>query len=269
MLNVIIWLLFISLYIPIFADLYSFRWQLIDYTHAYFILPISVIFSISKINQAKQYIKDQKPIDRIFGFILLSIGIFFFLFGSKNEYLLISTLSIIFVAFGLIFFNYGAKVARLFVFPIFYLLLLVPPPIGLIDNITLPLRHIITFISEFILKSFHFPIYREGLILFIGNQQIYIDAPCSGIRSLITILSLSILYVNIKNFSFKNKIILITISIVLAWLGNILRVLTICLLTYYLGEEIAQGFLHKFSSILIFTFTFLGILYFDSILKED
>ena len=80
-------------------------------------------------------------------------------------------------------------------FPILYLLLLVPPPLGILDQLTLPMRYSSSVASAFILKIFHYPVTREGLLLTIGEHEIFMGAPCSGLRSLITMIALGLVYI--------------------------------------------------------------------------
>src|SRR3989337_4388764 len=82
-----------------------------------------------------------------------------------------------------------------FILPLLYLLLLVPIPIGIIDDITLPLRYGISVVTEVALKSFHYPVGRKGLLLFIGDNELFMGQPCSGFRSLVTMFSLGLVYV--------------------------------------------------------------------------
>ena len=83
-----------------------------------------------------------------------------FIFGWREDYLFISTLSIVPLLYGLISYLYGMNAARVLSFPILYLLLLVPPPFGILDSITLPMRHGISVVTETILSLFNYPIKR-------------------------------------------------------------------------------------------------------------
>ena len=113
---------------------------------------------------------------------------------------------------------------------------------GLIDTITLPMRYGIASATETLLKLVQYPISREGLLLTIGYNDIFMGQPCSGFRSLITLLSLGIVYVYITNIKLSFKFIMTAFIVPLALLGNLFRVITLCLITFYFGEEAGQGF---------------------------
>jgi len=240
---------------------------MIDYTHAYFILPLSLWFVWRKRTQLKKILTLPQDTHFIF-LVLLVLGIFMFIVGWRFDYLSLTAGSIIPTLLGLIGFLYGKKTARVLLFPIGYLCLMIPPPLGILDAITIPMRYGISSIAAGILKSFHYPVIREGLLIYFGRQEIYMGAPCSGFRSLITMISLGLAYTYIINETRKHKIILLCSVIPLALFGNLLRVLSLCLVTYYFGSEAGQGFFHGFSGILVFIIITLGLLGIESYLKR-
>ena len=186
------WVFVAILYSPILYQLYNSRWENIDYTHAYFILPVTLWLIWRKR-------KDIKPLpstsnESLRAIITLIVGLSMFALGWRKDYLFVSTLSLIPVSFGLIGYLYGPKAAGALRFPILYLLLMVPPPLGVLDAITLPMRYATSKMAYIVLKSFFLPVIKDGLILSIDNQQVYLEPACSGFRSLITMISLGLLY---------------------------------------------------------------------------
>ncbi len=276
MFNYIIWLLTAILYSPVVYQLYRSRWEIIDYTHAYFILPVSLFLAWRKRKDLSALLKkDQKRGQTPFSgqapfYIfpsLLVIGILLFILGWRNDYLSLTAGSMIPVLTGLIGFLYGPKAVRTLAFPIAYLALMIPPPLGILDAITLPMRYGISAVAGGILKSFHYPVMRQGLLLYIGNQEIFMGAPCSGFRSLITMISLGLAYIHILKETRMNKFIILLSVVPLALFGNLLRVLSLCLVTYYFGQEAGQGFFHDFSGIIVFVIMILGLLGIEAYLK--
>jgi exosortase len=269
MISYLIWTLVVILYAPVFSNLYHFRWDTVDYTHAYFILPISLWLTWRKRKEIKDFYQYSTHNKRnLISFLILLLGLSIFIFGLRQDYIFIQTLSLIPLLFGLIGYLYGKKMVRTLSFPVLYLLLLVPPPFGVIDSITLPMRYGISVLTEKILFLLNYPITRKGLLLTIGYDDIFMGAPCSGFRSLITMFSLVLVYVYISKGDLSKKLILTAFIIPMALLGNLLRVITLCLITYYFGEEAGQGFFHNFSGIVIFIITLLGLMGTESILDK-
>lgn len=268
MIHFLIWALVLILYSPIFWNLYNAKWETIDYTHAYFILPLSLWIAWRNRLKIKDLIKHKISDKNLFSLLIFCFGILMFIFGWREDYFFISTLSLVPLLFGLISYIYGTSVTKILTFPILYLLLLVPPPLGILDNITLPMRHGISVLTEKILRFFNYPISREGLLLTIGYNDIFMGPPCSGFRSLITMFSLVLVYIYVSKGSLNKKVILTFFIIPFALLGNLIRVITLCLITFYFGEEAGQGFFHNFSGIVIFIITILGVIGLESLLDR-
>jgi len=267
MINYFVWLLVTALYTPVFIQLYSTKWEALDYTHAYFILPISLFLTWNKRDQIKNILRSNEKGGGLPGLAILSFGILMFILGWRQNYWLITTLSLIPVLIGLIIYLYGREMLKILWFPILYMLLLVPPPLGILDSITLPMRYAISKATVIILKFVNYPITREGLLLRIGYNDIFMGQPCSGFRSLITLLSLGMVYVYMSKSTLSKKFLLTAFIVPFALLGNLVRVITLCLITYYFGEEAGQGFFHNFSGIVMFIITILGLISVESILN--
>jgi exosortase len=256
------------LYAPVFYILYKERWEMIDYGHAPFILPIALFIVWLKRKTLISLDNTSQTHFSLPGLLLTLTGAFLFAFGWRWEYLLIQVLSIFPLLLGMLLFFYGSQMIRQLIFPILYLFLLVPPPLGILDNITLPMRHLASASAGFILKTFHYPVSRSGLLLYLGDHEIFLGAPCSGFRSLITMFSLGLIYVYFNKGKFSKNLILVLCIVPLALFGNMLRVVTICLLTFYFGEKVGQGFLHEFSGMVVFVIMLAGLMGLERLLRE-
>ena len=268
MANYVIWALAAALYAPLFYNLYSLRWDKVDYTHAYFILPISLWLIWRKRVQIREAIRETRPGNRnLPSFTILLLGVLMLIFGWRQDYIFIQALSLVPFLFGLTGYLYGARMPKTILFPVLYLLLLVPPPLGILDSITLPMRYGISAAADIILRLLEYPITRDGLLLTIGYHDIFMGQPCSGFRSLITMFSLVLVYVYVSKGSMPQKLFLTACIIPMALFGNLVRVITLCLITFYFGEEAGQGFFHNFSGIVIFIITILGLMGVESLLE--
>jgi exosortase len=247
------WLLLTGIYSPVFFQLYQSRWETIDYTHAYFILPVSLWAAWKKRpSLVKVFQQTEKSSFNILSLLFLMLGLSMFIFGWRQDYLVITSLSLIVVLRSLIHYLYGKQMVKQLVFPIYYLFFLIPPPLGVLDNITIPMRHGISIATQLILGLLNYPIVRNGLMLTIDNSEIFMGAPCSGFRSLITMFALVVAYLHMTNSNARKKLILLLSVIPFALLGNLVRVISLCLVTYYFGQEAAEGLYHDLSGAIIF-----------------
>jgi exosortase len=247
------WLLAAGLYAPIFRELYFSRWELIDYSHAYFILPVALWIVWQRRRTLRNLAAgSHSAASAIAGLTAMTVGLLMFTFGWRLDYLFVTTLSLIPVLWGMAAYLYGGALARAITFPMLFLLFLVPPPLGVLDQVTLPMRYATSHTAETLLRMLDYPIARSGLLLTIGGKEIFMGAPCSGLRSLITMLALAAAYVCTVKGGVGKRVMLISSAIPFALAGNLARVITLCLIAFYAGQEAAEGFFHYFSGGVIF-----------------
>lgn len=266
MIYYLIWTLIVSLYAPVIFELYRSRLIASDYTHAYFVLPVFFFLLWRKRTLVKTLVLKARQGNNFPGIFIFLFGIYIFIIGWRHNYIFLTTVSLLPVLYGLIMYLHGSEVAKALSFPVFYLILLAPLPIGVIDSVTLPMRYGVSMATDSILRFFEYPIIREGLLLSIDNVDLFMGQPCSGFRSLITMLSLAVVYVYISSVSLPNKFILVSSVLPLSLLGNLIRVIILCLITYYFGEAAGQGFFHTFSGIVIFIMVILELVGLEYIL---
>jgi len=274
MLHWILWGLVLGFYSPVLIELYRSRWEQVDYTHAYFILPLSLWFVWRMRAKLKELVKQNeaslittRPLAWSGYLFLIILGVLMFSFGWRRDYLLITSLSLIPLLFGITGYVYGSRVAFALRFPILFLLLMMPPPLGVLDSITIPLRYGISIAVSKLLLLFKIPITRDGLILSLGGHEVYMGPACSGFRSLITMITLGITYTYIIKGSFAKKAILLGSVVPLALLGNFARVAGVCLVTYYVSESAGQKF-HDIAGYVIFVLLIFCLMGLDILLDR-
>ena len=265
----LLWGLVGVLFFPTLRHLYSYRWDALGYTHAYFILPVSLGLAFWKRKKLQEAFAGTEKRFGVPSLFVLVFGALLYLFGWHQGYMVISTFALIPFLYGFIGFIYGKKVQRLLLFPVLYLILLVPPPFALLDSITLPLRYFSASCVEKMFTLFNFPVEREGLMYVVNGKEMMIDEACSGFRSLITMISLGLAYVYIIRSASIKKTVLILSIIPLALIGNILRIIIVSLIAIYFSQELAQGFLHYFSGAVIFLLIVLGFMGIEAVWTKN
>jgi exosortase len=152
-------------------------------------------------------------------------------------------------------------------FVVLYLGFAIPPPGSLIDQITAPLKQ---FVSEIAMRSvtlFGIPASRQGVTLFVSKYQLLMEDACSGMNSLIGLTAISLLYIYLLRGSSARYALLMTVFVIpIAIAGNILRVITLILLTYFAGDEVAQGYLHYTAGFVLFALDLLLVFALDNLL---
>jgi exosortase len=151
-------------------------------------------------------------------------------------------------------------------FPIFFLLFVLPPPGGFVANATQPLRLQISEWAVIVLANLGYPVARSGLDIFVGQYILEIKAACGGLNSMISLTAIGLVYAYMRhNSNFRYSVFLLAVILFLAVTANFIRVIVIILMTYYLGDRAAQGFLHQFAGLTMFVVAMGGLLLFDEI----
>ncbi len=185
------------------------------------------------------------------------VGIFFgvaFLallwFGDIDSQLWVKQLSFIGMLWSLVYALWGKDVAKLALFPVWYLAFTVSFP-SILDDLILQLQGISTTASFYLMHGFGFEIFQQGHALLSrieGSEfQFSIAGVCSGIRSLIALTAFTAAYAWYIQKTVLRKWFLFACSIPIAILCNIIRVFSICLTAVFFGQDAAIGYYHDYS----------------------
>lgn len=230
-------------------------WLNADYTHAYFILPISLWI----IWKRREGLVESEVIPKA-GIALFAAALFMYLFAKLNDFMFLDGFSFVVMIWAIFRIRFTRESVRKILFPLAYLLFLVPPPGLAIDTITFPLKKISTYGSYLLLKLLHVPVVVFGAILKIKEHELFIADACSGFRSIVTLLALGALYAYYQETSTKKKWAIFLSVIPLGIMGNIFRIALTGLISYHIGARFAEGFFHTFSGGVLFVFTVLGLI---------
>jgi exosortase len=160
----------------------------------------------------------------------------------------------------------GSAPLRAMWFPIVYTLFIFPPPDTVVAMITQPLKIGISQGAIDLLHHFGYPVANSGVLITIGQYELLIAAACAGLNSLISLSAIGLFYIYVRhNANWRYALLLMLAIVPVAILANFVRVLGLMLITYYLGDEAAQGFLHTFSGITMFLVSVLGIFAVDAL----
>lgn len=102
----------------------------------------------------------------------------------------------------------------------------------------------------------------------IGQYQLLVADACAGLNTLFTLEALGLLYLNlVKHQSIARNIVLAICIVPISFVANVIRVIALTLITYHLGDEAGQGFLHDFAGMVLFMAALLLIILFDGFLR--
>lgn len=203
------------------------------------------------------------------GLALLIPGLLLYVLGRSQDIMIFEVGSQIPVLMGAILLCHGRAALRAYLFPILFLLFLVPLPGFVVDSLTGTLKEYVSIIVDDLLYLLGFPIARSGVTLMIGPYQLLVADACSGINSMFSLSAIGLLYMYLRGGTSKlHNALLLAAILPIAFVANIGRVIALVLITYYLGDEAGQGFAHDFASITEFMIAVLVLLGVDFVLAK-
>lgn len=238
----------IVLYWSVLKGLVLNWWGDPDYGHGFF---VPVFSGYVLWQQRHRWVKcENKPTN--FGALVMAGAIVLLLAGSLGAELFTSRVSLLVLLAGMILFLAGWQVLRGVSFPLAFLLLMIPIPVIIYNQITFPLQLLASRFATFWLELAQVPVLREGNVLILPNYSLEVVEACSGIRSLMTLLTLAIAYGYLVERRRWVRYALIILIVPIAIVSNAIRIMGTGVLTYHFGPKAAEGFFHEFSGWIIF-----------------
>ena len=161
---------------------------------------------------------------------------------------------------------FGGKLIRSIWFPLLYLSLALPPPDSVVAAITQPIKIAISQWAVSLLYAVGYPIASSGVTIQIAQYELLVAAACAGLNSIISLGAICLFYGYLRHRTNFAAFVMIALSVIpIAVFSNFIRVLILILITYYLGESAAQGFLHDFAGLTMFAVALLTVFLIDSL----
>jgi exosortase len=167
--------------------------------------------------------------------------------------------SFIFLLAGIIGFLLGKNSLKMFLFPLFLLLLAIPLPAIVVNSLTLPLKALVSSLASEMLRVMGVSILQEGNILTTPQITLEVVNACSGIRSVFSLFVLALLFCSDMD-GYIQKALLLILTIPLAIFTNALRITATGMLATHWDPKTALGFYHGFSGWVIFALSLVLLL---------
>ena len=249
---ILLLLLFISfcvVFYPSLAQLANKWLNSEDYTHAFMVAPIVGYMIWVK----RDFLAENKGRSYT-GFIFIVVSLILYLFSLQLQIPTFVFLATNLTLISCFVYLAGFSVFRELAVPFLLLFMLIPIPDQILSTLTYSLQLRVSEVSEFILHIFTIPVFREGNILHTSSKSFMVAEACSGIRSLISMATLSVI---IGYFTLSKTMaiaLLFMMSLPVAMLINLLRVVALVLADYYWGLDLASGPLHTITGLVLFVF---------------
>jgi exosortase len=219
-----------------------------NYSHGFFVPLFSLFVMWSERGKLRKLAVEPSSS----GLLVLLIGLAVLAAGNLGAELFLSRVSLLLTIAGLVVITYGWGYMRALFFPWVFLLFMIPIPAIVLNQITFPLQLLASKAAAVTLPLAGVPVLREGNVIQLPAMALEVAEACSGIRSLMSLATLAIIYGYLMEPRISIRVILALASVPIAVLANSFRIIGTGLLVQYWDPEKAEGFFHTFSGWLIF-----------------
>lgn len=257
------------MYVPTVVDFMRGPWRGDRNSHGPIVLALSAWYFYFQTRRLAQQGEtfERRPSPWL-GSATLLIGLLAYVLGRSQSLALFELGSLLPVLLGLTLILFGGAFARRYWFAFFLLVFAVPLPASIVDAITQPMKLAASWGAEHLMFALGYPAARSGVILQIGPYQLLVADACAGLNSLFTLEALGLLYMNVvRHESVFRNITLAALIVPISYCSNVIRILILALLTYHMGDEVGQGFMHEFSGMALFLTALMLIIATDGLLR--
>jgi len=218
-----------------------------DMGHGFFV-PVVAAFIVWRRRAALAAIP---PATNYWGLTVVVFGAVLMVLGTLGAQIFIARVAFLVSLTGIVLFLGGKQMTKAVAFPLFLLLFMIPIPSMIYARITLPLQLFASAVAENILALMGIPVLRDGNVLELASQRLSVVEACSGIRSLLSLSFLSLVYGYFFDRKAWMRWVLLAATIPIAIAANATRVTLTGLISEY-RTDLAEGFFHTVEGLVLF-----------------
>jgi exosortase len=247
---------FATLYWHVLAKLVSDWYHDDNYSHGFLIVPLALYF----VWERREKLRKIPVAPSTFGLVVVLGSVMVLIAGILGSELFLTRISIMGTIIGVVLYLFGWQHLRALAFPVAFLLLMIPIPAIVFNRIAFPLQLLASQFGESAMGLANVPVLREGNVLILANTTLEVAEACSGIRSLVSLLTLAIVFGYFSDPRGWVRTLLAVSSVPVAIVTNGFRVAGTGIAAHQFGAAAAEGFFHEFSGWLVFVAAFILML---------
>jgi len=248
--------LLLGIYVPILYYMVLQWYHSEDYSHGFLIVPLALYFTWERRRKLARL-----PIEPSWwGLLPLTLGSLTLAIGRLGTELMNMRVSFVLTLIGLVLLLLGRRIFRLLAFPLCFLFLMVPLPESLLNVVAFPLQLVAADMAVNAVQMLGIPALREGNIIHLANAQLFVAQACSGLRSLMALITLGVVFAYFFRKSLAERVLIVLSAIPIAILVNAFRVALTGVLTHNFGQRAAEGMIHTTEGLFTFAIAFLLLL---------
>jgi exosortase D (VPLPA-CTERM-specific) len=215
------------------------------------------LFTLFVLWQGRKKLQPIAPAPSWTGLLLVALSLLILVLGVLGAELFFSRVSLLILLAGLIILFQGWTFFRAVLFPWAFLILMIPIPILIMSRVTFPLQLLAAKLATALLELVGVPVLRQGNVIVLASMPLNVAEACSGIRSLLTLVTLAIIYGYLMETRRWVRVVLALSAVPIAVAANSFRIFGTGLLVQYWDPDKAEGFYHALGGWLIFVVALL------------
>jgi exosortase len=223
-----------------------------NYSHGFLVIPLAAYFAWERRDRLQRAMVRGSW----FGLLVVAGSLGVLLAGLFGSELFLTRISMVGAIAGIVLFLFGWEHLRILTFPIAFLLLMIPIPAIIFNQIAFPLQLLASRVGEAAISSANITVLREGNVLVLANTTLEVAEACSGIRSIVSLVTLGLVYGYFTDSRLWVRTLIVVAAIPVAIIANGARVAGTGMAAHWIGPEAAEGFFHEFSGWIIFVIAF-------------
>jgi exosortase len=257
-------ILLIACYAPVLYGLVH-QWATDeDMGHGFFVPAVAGFIAWKR----REEIISLKPVPNYWGLALVVLGAIQMMLGTLGAQIFIARTAFLVSLVGAVLFVGGTRALKILAFPLFLLVFMFPIPAIIYSRITLPLQLFASSVAETVLNFIGTPVLRDGNVLELANgQRLSVVEACSGIRSLLSLSFLSLIYAYFFDHKVWMRWVLLVATIPIAIAANASRVTLTGLISEY-RPDLAQGFFHTLEGWVLFIVALVLLVAFHQLINR-
>ncbi len=257
-------LAFVAVYFQILNGLYLDWSNDPNYSHGFLVPFISAYFIWQQRERLQQL--SAKPANS--GLVLIAFSLFVLMVGIAAQEYFTRRASMVFLLAGIVLFLLGWQWLKSLALPIAFLFFMIPLPYIIYDAMAFPLKLFVAKFSVLALKLMGVVVLREGNIIMFPNTVLEVADACSGLRSLMSLLALGVALAVLIQKRKIAMILLIVLTVPIAVVTNMFRVIGTGYLAQYYGTAAAEGFFHEFAGMGVFLLAMVLLFVASGVLRK-
>jgi exosortase len=251
-------------YLPTYLRLAGGAWQSEQEGHGPLIMLAAAWLAWQQRDKLKTIEFRPAPIA---GWIILLLSLLLMAVTRSQDITMIEVMTQIPTLLGCLLLIGGWPLARIFAFPLAFLIFSIPPPGWLLDAFTVPLKVGISDIVSNALYDLGYPVAQNGVMIMIGSYELMVKDACSGVNSIFALSAIGVFYVHefVGRHPIRKVLLILSIGPITI-LANVFRVVTLVLGAYYIGVDTIEGLFHDLTGIALFIFALFLFFLLDRVL---